>query len=239
MEVVHDLVGYKGMKIVQNTEWFSFSLDSVLLARFVQLRLRDKRILDLGCGNAPIPLILSTRTKAPIIGIEIQKDVFHLAVASVRVNHLENQIEIKNMNMNHLLNCYDNNTFDVITMNPPYFKYEETSPTNGDIHKTIARHEKEMTLEEMLPIIYQLLKNNGTFAMVHRTERLIEIIELLRKNHLEPKRLQFVYPKMGKNSNLFLIESSKNGKSGVKLLAPLYVHAKDGTYQEEILNLFQ
>lgn len=239
MEVIHDLVGYQDMKIVQNTDWFSFSLDSVLLARFVQIRYRDKEILDLGCGNAPIPLILSTRTKAHITGIELQKDIYDLAVRSVAINHLDKQISIQCMNMCHLLDYYSCDTFDVVTMNPPYFKYKEDSPTNDDMHKTIARHEKEMTLEEVLPLIYQVLKNNGTFAMVHRTERLIEILDLLRKNHLEPKRIQFIYPKKEENSNLFLIEASKNGKSGVKLLAPLYIHTEDGTYQEGVLKLFQ
>lgn len=239
MKVIHDLVGYNGMKIVQNSDWFSFSLDSVLLANFVSVRPRDKEFLDLCCGNAPIPLILSCRTNKHLTGIEIQKDVYELALKSVQINKKNEQISLYNDDMMNALDYLKTNFYDIITMNPPYFKALESSVVNEDIHKTIARHEVKMNLEGVLPIIYQLLKTNGLFAMVHRTDRLIEIINLLQRNHLEPKRIQFIYPKESQNSNLFLIEASKNGKIGVKLLPPLYVHKNDGSYREEILELFQ
>lgn len=239
MEVVHDLLGYSNMKIVQNSEWFSFSLDSVLLARFVTVRLRDKEFLDLGCGNAPIPLILSLRTKAHITGVEIQKEVFELAQKSVKLNQKDDQISLLCCNMLDLKEVFDSDTFDVITMNPPYFKWNQDSIINEDVHKRLARHEIAMTLDQVFPVIVKLLKNHGHFAMVQRTERLIEILELLKKYHLEPKKIQFVYPKEGSFSNLFLIEASKNGQTGVKLLPPLYIHHEDGIYREEILSLFE
>lgn len=239
MEVIHELLGYKDMKIVQNTDWFSFSLDSVLLAHFVTVRLRDKEFLDLGCGNAPIPLILSLRTKGHITGVEIQKEVMALAEKSILLNKKEAQISLLHCDMLNLSEKYGPDSFDVITMNPPYFKSSDSSILNDDIKKTLARHEVSMKLEDILPIIFKLLKNNGHFAMVHRTERFIEIIELLKKYNLEPKRIQFIYPKDDSLSNLFLIETSKNGKSGVKLLPPLYIHNEDGTYRNNILTLFE
>ena len=239
MEVLNDLVGYKNLKIYQNTEWFAFSLDSVLLPNFVTLNKNIERIMDLGCGNAPIPLILSTKTNAKIIGVEIQKDSYELARKSVLYNHLENQIELLNMDMKDLRNMYSSDTIDVITCNPPYFKYLETSNLNENIHKVIARHEKMITLEEIVSLSRYLLKNNGVLAMVHRTDRLIEIISLFSKYGLEVKKLRFIYPKMNTESNMVLIEGRKSGKTGLKLLPPLYAHNEDGSYTEEVLKMFE
>ena len=239
MEVLNDLVGYKNLKIYQNSDWFSFSLDSVLLPNFVTLNKNINLIIDLCCGNAPIPLILSTKTSAKIIGVELQKDVYDLAIKSITYNNLSDQIEIKNMNILDLKNIYDSDSVDVITCNPPYFKYSNNANINDDIHKVIARHEKEIKLEEIIDISHYLLKNNGVLAMVHRTERLIEIINLFNKYGLEVKKLRFIYPKENSESNMILIEGKKNGNTGLKILPPLYVHNEDGSYRKEILKMFE
>lgn len=239
MEVLNDLVGYKNLKIYQNTDWFSFSLDSILLPNFVTINKNIEKIMDLGCGNAPIPLILSTKTNAKIIGVEIQEDSYELAIKSVLYNHLENQIELLNIDMRDLRNKYSSDSIDVITCNPPYFKYLETSNLNEDIHKVIARHEKMITLEEIISLSKYLLKNNGILAMVHRTDRLIEIITLFQKYGLEVKKIRFIYPKTNAESNMVLIEGRKNGRTGLKLLPPLYAHNEDGSYTEEVLKMFE
>lgn len=239
MEVLNDLVGYDNLKIFQNTDWFSFSLDSVLLANFVTINKNISSILDLGCGNAPIPLILSTKTNANIVGVEIQNDCYELARKSVLYNKLEDRISLLNLDMKELKKIYNSDTFDVITCNPPYFKYLETSNLNDDIHKIIARHEKEITLEEVISIAKYLLKNNGVFAVVHRTDRLIEIINLFQKYCLEVKKIRFVYPKTNSESNIVLVEGRKNGKTCLKLLPPLYVHNDDGSYTEDVLAMFK
>ena len=239
MSVLNDLVGYKNLKIYQEPDWFSFSLDSVLLPNFVSLNKNIKVIMDLCCGNAPIPLILSTKTNAKIIGVELQEDVYKLAKDSVEYNKLESQIEIVNMNIKDLKNKYSGDSIDVITCNPPYFKYLETSNINEDIHKVIARHEKEMTLDEIVDISHCLLKNNGVLSMVHRTDRLIEIIKTFNKYNLEVKKIRFIYPKEGSESNMILIEWKKNGNTGIKVLPPLYVHNEDGSYRDEVLEMFE
>lgn len=239
MEVLNDLLGYKNIKIYQNPDWFSFSLDSVLLPNFITLRSKITNIIDLGTGNLPIPLILSTRTKAHITAIEIQKDVYEMAKKTCEYNHLEEQITIKNMDIKDLKSFYLPDTFDIVVSNPPYFRYQESSNLNDDIHKTIARHEKMIDLENLIEIGSYLLKNNGIFGMVHRTERLLEIIHLFEKYRISPKRIQLVYPKEGTESNLVLIEGIKNGRSGVKFLSPLYVHNEDGSYRDEILKMFE
>lgn len=235
MEVLHDLVGYQNLKIYQNSDWFAFSLDSVLLSNFVTIQPRYRKILDLGTGNAPIPLILSTRTKASIVGVEIQNDIYDLAQKTIQYNHLDHQVQLLHCDMKDLKQMFSSDTFDVIVSNPPYFKYHSEHIVNENIHKTIARHEVMITLEELLRLTRYLLKNDGVFAMVHRTERMVEILDLFRKYGLEPKKIQFIYPKVGKDSDLFLIEGRKNGKLGLKILSPIYVHQEDGSYTDVIL----
>ena len=233
MKVINDLLDYSNLKIVQDDEWFNFSLDSVLLPNFVKINKIVKNILDLGTGNAPIPMILSTMTNAKIYGIELQKEIYDLAVESLKINKLENRIGLINDNIKNLDKYFEPNSFDVIVSNPPYFKYNENSNINESIQKTIARHEKEITLSEIVFTAKKFLNNNGTFAMVHRTDRLIEIIEEFKKNNIEPKRIRLIYPKVGEESNMVLIEGRKNGNVGLKILPPLIAHTKDGEYPDE------
>ena len=239
MRVTNYLLGYKDLKIIQDNEMFNFSLDSVLLPNFVTLNKNITNILDIGCGNAPIPLILSTKTDAGITGVEIQKEIYEMAVDSVKLNNKQDQINIKNKDINDYYKEVQTDTFDVITCNPPFFKYIETSNINKNDYKTIARHEVKLNLNQLFNISKKLLKNNGVIAVVHRPERLVEIIEEMKKNNIEPKRVQFVYPKKNMEANIMLIEGSKNGKPGLKILPPLYTHLDNGDYTEEVKKYFE
>ena len=223
-KIINDLVYFDNLKIVQNKNYFNFSLDSILLPNFAPITENTKNILDLCTGNAPVPLVLTTKTNAKIIGVELQKEVFELAKESD--------------NINNIVTKYETDTFDLITCNPPYFKHSEQSITNDNEIKSIARHEIHMELEDVFKISKKLLKNGGSICMVHRTDRLMEIIEKMKKNNIEPKRIQFIYPKMNSESNLVLVDGRKNGKVGLKVLAPLYVHNEDGSYTDEVLKLF-
>lgn len=236
-EVVNDLLGYDGLKIIQRPDMFNFSLDSTLLADFCNPLTKTNKILDLGTGNGPIPLFLSLRTKAKIVGIEIQKDVFDLAKRSVALNKLENQITILNDDIKGIHKKFENGEFDLITCNPPFFKYKESSHINKNEYKTIARHEVLITLEDIIIESKRLLTTKGSLVMVHRTERLVDIINTLSKHRFEVKRLRFVYPKKGTESNMVLIDASNNGQAGLKLMEPLYVH-EDNHYTDEVLKIF-
>ena len=239
MKVINYLLGYKDLKIVQDNEMFNFSLDSVLLPNFVTLNKKINKVMDIGCGNAPIPLILSTLTTADIIGVEIQKESFDLAMESVKINNLENRIKIINDDINELYKSLESDSIDVITCNPPYFKVTENSNFNESSYKTIARHEVMLDLPRLFKIAKKLLKNNGNIAIVHRPERLIDIIEEMRKNNIEPKRIQFVHPKKDAEANILLVEGTKNGKPGIKILPPIYSHKDDGNYTDEISKYFE
>ena len=236
-KVINDLVYFKNLKIVQNKNYFNFSLDSVLLPNFVQLTPNTKKILDLCTGNAPIPLILSTKTNAEIIGVELQKEIYSLAIESIKINKLKN-IKIINKDVKKIINDFETDTFDLITCNPPYFKYDNNSIINNNDIKSIARHEINITIEDIIKISKKLLKNGGSLSIVHRTDRLIEVIDLMKKNNIEPKRIRFIYPKKNSDSNLFLIDGRKNGNVGLKLLSPLVIHNEDGSYTSEVLKMF-
>lgn len=237
--VINDLVGYDDLKIVQNNKFFNFSLESVLLPRFCEIKKDNMKIIDLCTGNAPIPLILSTLTNSNIIGVEVQKKVYELALKSVQINNLENRINIINMDVKDIFQIYDTDSFDLITCNPPYFKYNENSNINDNEVKSIARHEILINLEDVAKISRKLLKNNGSLVLVHRTDRLAEIISILEKNNLRVKRMRLIYPKDGELSNLVLIDAKKNGNIGLKVLPPLICHNEDGSYTEEVLNMFR
>ena len=217
MKVVNDLVGYKNLNIVQDTDFFKFSLESVLLPNFVTINQRNLKILDICTGNIPIPLILSTRIsdESKIYAIELQKEIYDLAVETTKINNLESKITIINDDVINLNRYFSAEYFDIITCNPPYFKVYDKSILNKSDIKTIARHEVKLDLETLISLSVKYLKNNGIFAMVHRTERMTEVLNLLHKYKLEPKRIKLIFPKRGTDSNLFMVESVKNGNPGL------------------------
>ena len=239
MEVKNYLLGYKDMYIYQDTDMFSFSLDSVLLPNFITINKGITNILDIGTGNAPIPLILSTKTDASITAVEVQPEVFNLAKKSVEENNLEKRINVICDDINNLYNDLESDSFDIITCNPPFFKVNKNYNLNNSDYKTIARHEVKLNLSQLLKISRKLLKNNGILGIVHRPDRLTDILVEMRSNNIEPKKIRLVYPRIGEEANILLIEGTKNGNVGLKILPPLYVHDKDGNYTEEVLKYFE
>lgn len=238
MKVKNRLLNFGDKIIYQDADYFAFSLDSVLLANFVTLKLSDKKIVDFCSGNGPIPMLMSFRTKARIFGVELQKEIFDMGYDSIKDNGMDSQIEFINADVMDISKIMDSESVDVVTCNPPYFKYKDDSLINDNMVLTIARHEVKLKLEDVIKNARYVLKNGGTFAMVHRPERMIEIINLMQKYGIEPKKLRLVYPKMGKDANILLIEGIKNGKTGLKIMSPLYTHNNDGSYVNEIREMF-
>jgi len=238
MKVRNRLLNFGKMIIYQDNDYFLFSLDSVLLANFVTIKLSDKKIIDLCSGNGPVPMLMSFRTNARIFGVELQKYIYDMGIDSIKENGLDKQIEFINADVKNVDKIFEAETFDVVTCNPPYFKYEENSLINENEGKAIARHEVHVKLEDIIIKAKFLLKNGGTLALVHRPERLIEIINLMQNHGIEPKKIRLVYPKKDKNANMLLIEGVKNGKSGLKVEKALIVHDENGNYVDEIKKMF-
>ena len=152
---------------------------------------------------------------------------------------MENRIKLINDNLKNLKNYYEGDSFDIVTVNPPYFPNIPDSLKNQDIHKTIARHEVETNIDEIIKISVYLLKNGGYIDIVHQTNRFFDVVDLLKKYHFSINKVQLIYPKEDRESNLFMIEAIKDGNCGVKFLKPLYVHNQDGSYKEEIIKMFK
>ena len=228
MEVLNDLYDY-GLKIYQDNELFKFSLDSLLLAEFVNVNKNDKNLLDICSGNAPLPLIIGKKYNIDITGVEIQREIYLLAIKSIVENNLSN-IEMLNCNAKDLKNYFPGNNFDIITCNPPFFKVNETSLINEERKKAIARHELTITLEEIFDIVKGLLKDKGAFYLVHRPSRLEEIINLATTHNLHVKKMIFIYSNWKKEANMVLLKMVKNSSPGVKIKS-VKIDRETKTYQ--------
>ncbi|QEH61209.1 hypothetical protein SCHIN_v1c00110 [Spiroplasma chinense] len=240
MKVVNDVLGYKNLKIYQETDMFSFSLDSILLARFYKPKSKEKIIGDFGTNNAIIPLIVSNyiNKDSKIYGIDIQKEAVKIAKENVELNNLQEKIEIINQDINEYVKD-KNNFFDVIYSNPPYFKVQQDSNLNKKSDFLIpARHETHLKLEQLIYSAKVALKNGGRFVMVHLIERMDEIIYLLKKNNFAVKNIQVVYSKEKQDAKKILIDAINDGNEGMKFLPPLYVHKDNGDYTEQVLEMF-
>ena len=234
-----DDLEYKGLKIIQNSEWFCFGIDSVILSGIAKEAKKGSRILDLGTGTGVIAILLSKKIEdSKLVAIEIQEKVAEMASRSVKLNNLENQIRIINNDINNIDEELGKRSFDVVVTNPPY-KKKETGIVNENNVKMISRHEITADLEDFVRVASEQLKDLGAFYMINRPERLADIIEYLRKYKLEPKEIRFVYPYKDKAPNQVIVKAVKYGKKFLKVDKPLIIYNDDGSYTEEILKIYE
>lgn len=224
-------------KIIQNPERFCFGMDAVLLSGFAGAKESDK-VLDLGTGTGIIPILMEAKTGAVhFTGLEIQEESADMARRSVSLNHLEKKIEIVTGDIREAVSLFGAASFDVVTSNPPYMT-ENHGLTNPTTPKAIARHELLCTLEDVISQAAKLLKPGGSFYLVHRPFRLVDIMVLLRENHLEPKRMKMVYPFVDKEPNMVLIQANRGGKPRMTVEKPLIVYKEPGKYTQEIYDIY-
>lgn len=234
-----DDLEYKGLKIIQNKEWFCFGMDSVILANFAKKEKKGSKILDLGTGTGIIAILLSKKVEnSKITAIEIQKEVAEMAQRSVKLNNLEESVKIVNEDIKNILRKSGQDKFDVVITNPPY-KKKETGILSENNVKMISRHEITANLEDFIKVAGEQLKDYGVFYMINRPERIIDIFENLRKYKLEPKEIQFLYPQKNKAPNGLLVKAVKLGREFLKVDAPLIIYNDDGTYTNEILEIYE
>ena len=213
--VKNDLYDYKNRYIYQYKEGFKFSLDSLLLAEFVEHTGFKKKILDMCTGNAVVPLVQTTYGFDQIVGFELQREVALLAEKSVSINKLTDKITIVNDDIKNIYNYYEKESFDVITCNPPYFKVNNKDFINKRDILSIARHEVALKLEEVFDIASKMLKNKGVFYLVHRANRLDEVIVLAHKYNLNVKVLQLLRTKNEEKPTILLVKCIKGSKFGI------------------------
>lgn len=219
MKEINDLYDY-GYKIVQKSDYFKFSLDSMLLANFVNIIMSDSKLLDFCTGNCPIPIILSNSIKN-IVAFEVQKEIYELGDESLKLNNINN-VKLINDDIKNIGNYYEEGYFDIITCNPPYFKVIDSSRINDNNVKAIARHEILIKLEDIVSLAYKFLRDKGKLYIVYRPDRLMELLKLFDKYKFGVKKLQCCYNNSDSLSSMILIEAMKNGQDDLKILAPLY-----------------
>ena len=235
-EILDDLQ-INDLYIIQKKDGFKFGTDAVLLSDFAKKTKADK-IFDLCTGSGIIPLLLCAKTKAShIAGLEIQTDVAEMAQRSVSYNGLEDRVLIKQGNLCDVKDYFTPHSFDCVTINPPYMK-ADVHVTNLTDSKAIARHEILCTLEDCISACAKMLKFRGDFFMVHRPKRLLDIIELMRKEHIEPKILRFVHSKKDSEPSMVLVHGVYHGGSELKVLSPLIIYNDDGSETEELKKIY-
>lgn len=233
-----DDLEYKGLKIIQNRDGFCFGIDSILLSDFAKNIKKEARVLDLGTGTGIIATLLCGKTElSEITGIEVQEEVYEMAKRSIQLNHLEDKFKMIQDNILNLNNYFEKNTFDVIVTNPPY-KKKETGVQNEDTRKLISRHEIEANIEDFIKISKDMLKDKGEFYIVYRPERLVDLLSLMRKYKIEPKKIRFVYSNIYAVSKLVLVQGVKNARPFLKLEPNLYIYDEKGNYTEEVLKIY-
>lgn len=226
-----------GFFIIQKKDGFKFGVDAVLLADFAK-DAPSKMTLDLCTGTGIVPILLAAKTQtAKIYGLEIQKDISDMAKRSVEYNKLSGRVEIKSGDLKNASEIYGKGIFDKITCNPPYMKCGAGFMNSADT-KAISRHEVLCNIDDVIKSGSELLVPKGRLFMVHRPNRIADIMCAMRKYRIEPKKLRFVHPAPSKAPNMVLIEGMRDGNADMKILPPLYVYSDDGTYTEEIDKIY-
>lgn len=226
-----------GCFIIQDPEKFCFGMDAVLLSGFAKIK-KNENVLDMGTGTGIIPILLKSKTAGRhFTGLEIQEECAEMAERSVRYNHMEEDVSIVQGDIKEAAGIFGAASFHVVTCNPPYM-IGQHGLTNPHMPKAIARHEVLCTLEDVVSQASKLLTDRGRFYMVHRPFRLVEIMNVLTKYHLEPKRMQLVYPYIDREPNMVLIEALKGGNYRITVDPPLIVYEKPGVYTKNILEIY-
>ena len=229
------------LRLIQNSDHFCFGVDAVLLANYaaVSKGKQPDKILDLCTGNGIIPVLLTAKTNvSSIVGVEIQPEVADLAKRNIKLNNLQKRVEIYCEDLKNCGEIFSANSFDIVTCNPPYKEAGGGLISDVDM-LTIARHEVLCTLSDIISVSAKLLREGGRLCMVHRPERLVDLLTLMREHRLEPKRLRMVHPSPYKTANLVLIEAAKYGKPKLFLDPPLYVYNENGEYSDEINEIYE
>lgn len=226
-----------GYRIIQDRERFCFGMDAVLLSSFAQVKAGEKA-LDLGTGTGIIPILMEAKTEGEhFTGLEIQPESAEMARRSVALNELDEKIDIVDGDIKEASKIFGGAAFDVVTTNPPYMT-ESHGLKNPEEPKAIARHEIKCTLEDVIRESAKVLKPGGRFYMVHRPRRLNEIINLMTKYKIEPKRLRMVHPFADKDANMLLIEGHRGRKPMMKVEPPLVVYEEQGVYTQDIHDIY-
>lgn len=227
----------ENMRIIQSSETFSFSVDALLLGNFVKVNKRDNRIMDLCSGNGIIPLLLSHRASQPIDAVELQDVLVDMAERSIQMNEKSDQITMYNLDIKALKTSMEHSSYDVITVNPPYFTSNQPLKDKG--HQSVARHELHIDLKGIAEACRYLITNKGRLYMVHRAERSAEVFTELHNHGFRVRRAQYVYNDVNSRTAMFIVlEAIFNSNAYADIQPPFYIYNADKTYSDEMLEVY-
>lgn len=240
-----DSLGIGELKIIQNKEYFCFGIDSVLLANFVTSQRSRNVIVELCAGSGVISVIISAKKKyQKILSVELQKEMYELLERNISYNQLAEHIipilgDIKEISTirKALIEQTGNGVADIIVCNPPY-KTKGTGCINPNDVKYIARHEVLCDLEDVFQTASSLLNHKGKLYLVHKPERLVDLLAIARKYHLEAKTLRMIQPTVHLKPSIVLVEYVKNGGNELVIEKPIIEYDEEGNYTEELKEIY-
>jgi len=228
----------EGLKIIQKSEGFRFGVDAVLLADFAK-GIFSNKTLDLCSGSGIIPTILSAKTKTvEFFGLEIQQEICDMAVRSAKMNGLSEKIKFHCGDLRQAEMIYGKRQFNLITCNPPYMPVGTAIMNDADT-KIISRHEIMCNLEDVIKASSMLLVQKGHLLLVHKPARLTDIICLMRKYEIEPKRIRLVHKKTDSEPSLILVDGAYKGGKELRILPPLFLYNDDGSETDDLKRIYE
>lgn len=224
-----------GLRFAYGRGQFPPGLDSFLLASLPKLK-AGMKVCDLGCGTGLLGLLLLQREGAlTVTGLEIQPEAVRLGERAVLENHLSGRLTFRLEDLRET--ALPAGSFDLAVCNPPYFPPSSGPPPKGEARRT-ARTEESCTLEEVCRAAARLLRWGGSFCLVHKPERLVDLVCALRESGLEPKRLRFVCVRPERAPSLILMEARRGGRPGLRAEPPLALENADGSPTAELNRIY-
>lgn len=233
-----DVLNPKGMRIIQDPAAPCFGIDAVLLADFAEVFPGSKG-LDLGTGTGIIPLLLYAKCpQCRLWGIELMAKMADMAMRSIRLNQLEQDIQIIQGDLRLLSQQVPEDSFDFVTANPPYFK-TNTGKVSQDTLRAAARSERFCTLADIFAAAMYSLKPKGALFMIHRAERKKEILSFACKEQMQLASLRMIRPYAEAEANLMLVKFIKYGVGETKQKQDLIVYQGKQQYSEEMEAIYR
>ncbi len=237
MEFSKDLLFNESISIKQKNKGYRFSVDPIILAGIINVP-EDAKVADFGTGCGIIPIVLCKKFhKINVVGIEIQKDLAHIATQNIKDNGFRDRVKIENIDISDISDISQRGVYDFIVSNPPYIK-QGSGRLNSVEEVLIARHEIKITIKNLLSVASKALKNKGRIAIIFPANRLSELINEFKNSNIAPKNLTIIYSKPGKNAELVLLEGVKNGGDELKIDRPFYINNEKGEYSGAMQSIF-
>lgn len=231
-----DDLQYKGLKLLQMPDEYCFTSDAVILSSIVRAT-ANQTVVDFGCGNGVVAILVSAKTNASkVYGLEIQKSASELAKTNVQINSLQEKIEIICGDIANSSKFFGSESIDIVVCNPPYYK-KESGQQRLTPQVALARHENTCNLNDIIANASRILKFGGKLFMIHKVQRMAEVLTACSNNKIQPKKVTLIYPKANKPADTFIVEAKKGAQSGMEIQS-IIVYNEDNSMTQQAKVLY-